>query len=348
MEVRAKITGLNYKPFLCRDLNEYNLDDLSFAISKEGAFILNFNKHNKFGISWWVSAKRTRSYPYARVYDTLSFTGKRVTIIPVFKDEGKRGDRDYIQWDTISLMSLLGVYVIIAYYSSAERNPRYNNKITNQRFDLDYINEKLNCLSNYQSDALHWNLQQVDNISEIAQRALDSYSCIADELGVEMHSESHALKRIEQLSESKESFMNLSCELAQMAQKRESVTLQPKEMVNGNKGIITIKNYLGGLYYLTSDEIEIVGDTIYLIEAKHTKSNYLPSIDDIKDGLIKMTLFTNLKNVKMDKKNYQHKSVLKLTSAMGFDYESLNDRMKDFYNLLVREANQNNFSLRIS
>jgi hypothetical protein len=28
--------------------------------------------------------------------------------------KGKDGDRDFLQWDTISLMSLLGIYVIIA------------------------------------------------------------------------------------------------------------------------------------------------------------------------------------------------------------------------------------------
>ena len=68
---------------------------------------------NEFAVSWWVSPKRTRSYPYARVYDTLGFSGKKATIIPIIKDEGKDGDRDFLQWDTISLMSLLGVYVIV-------------------------------------------------------------------------------------------------------------------------------------------------------------------------------------------------------------------------------------------
>ncbi|MGC9043411.1 MAG: hypothetical protein ACP5KG_06100, partial [Myxococcota bacterium] len=75
--------------------------------------------------SWWVSPKRTRSYPDARVYDTLSFEGKKVTIIPIINDEGREGDRDFLQWDTISLMSLLGVYVIIGYYKNAEKSKRY-------------------------------------------------------------------------------------------------------------------------------------------------------------------------------------------------------------------------------
>ena len=55
-----------------------------------------------------------------REYNTLS-NGKKITVIPVVKDEGFDGDRDFIQWDTISLMSLLDVYVILAYYSVAEK-----------------------------------------------------------------------------------------------------------------------------------------------------------------------------------------------------------------------------------
>ena len=47
-------------------------------------------------MSWWVSPKRTRSYPYARVYDSLSFPGRKVTVIPIIKDEGKEGDRVYL------------------------------------------------------------------------------------------------------------------------------------------------------------------------------------------------------------------------------------------------------------
>ncbi|HRR17832.1 MAG TPA: hypothetical protein P5332_02090 [Ignavibacteriales bacterium] len=107
MDVSAKITGIKYSPFLCRDLRVYDISDIDSALSQDGSFLLNVDDKNRVALSWWVSAKRTRSYPYARVYDTLSFKGKKITIIPIFKDEGKEGDRDFLQWDTISLMSLL-------------------------------------------------------------------------------------------------------------------------------------------------------------------------------------------------------------------------------------------------
>lgn len=346
MDLSAKITGIKYKPFLCARLKTYAFKDLQKALSKSAVFILDVNKENKVAVSWWVSAKRTRSYPYARVYDTLNFSGKKITIIPVIKDEGKEGDRDFLQWDTISLMSLLGVYVIIGYYTDAERSTRYRHKITNQRFDTTYIKQKINEVLSYQSDALHWNLAQVDRIGVYGQKALESYARISKKTKVEMHSRSSAERRIEQLQGDKEEFMKLSRQLAEVAQRRESVTIQPKERLAGVKGVVTIQNYLGGFYYFTSDEIEAKGNNVYLIEGKHSKGT-LPSIEDIKDGLIKMILFTNLKDVKINNRSYVPKPVLKLTVENHFNLKNLRVSQKEVLDLLHKEAKTNGFDVRI-
>lgn len=346
MDLSAKITGVKYKPFLCAKLKSFAFKDLEQALATNAVFILNIDKENSVAVSWWVSAKRTRSYPYARVYDTLNFAGKKITIIPVVKDEGKEGDRDFLQWDTISLMSLLGIYVIVGYYVDAERSARYRHKITNQRFDILYIKRKIKEILSYQSDALHWNLSQIDKVGDIGQKALESYEKISRKTKVEMHSKTSAERRIKQLQEGKDKFMSLSRQLAEMAQRRESITEQPKEHLSGAKGIITIKNYLGGFYYFTADEIEVKGNDVYLIEGKHSKGS-LPSIGDIKDGLIKMILFTNLEDVKMDSKNYNPKSVLKLTIENHFDFEKLNATQKKILELLHKEAKTNGFAVKI-
>ncbi len=129
MDIYAEITGLKYTPFLCSKLNVFDITEIEKALSTSATFILKINEENKIVVSWWVSPKRTRSYPYARVYDSLAFSGKRVTIIPIFKDEGKDGDRDFLQWDTVSLMSLLGVYVVISYYiGSPHHNPHLSQQ----------------------------------------------------------------------------------------------------------------------------------------------------------------------------------------------------------------------------
>ena len=343
--ITAKIKGIRYTPFLCRKLKVYSLSELDKALSSEATFILKVNEKNHIALSWWVSAKRTRSYPYARVYDSLSFGGRRVTIIPVLKDEGKDGDRDFLQWDTISLMSLLGIYVIVAYYKEAKQSSRYEKKITEQRFNVDYLESQITKLLFYQSDALHWNLSQIDMIGEIGNRALDAYNRISKNLGMDMHSKESAKRRIEELKKGKDTFMRLSRNLAALAQKRESVTIQPKEKLKGVKGMITITNYLGGNYYFTSDEVEFHGNDIYLIDAKHSKEKNLPAIGDIKDGLLKMILFSNLDEVKLDGKRYNPIPVLKLTTGTN---PSLNDKQKKLLEFLKKEAIKNKFKVLLN
>jgi hypothetical protein len=351
MEINAKITGISYKPLLCKDLLSYDKNNFESALNREAAFLLNLNG-NSFAVSSWVSPKRTRSYPYARVYNTLGYSGKKVTIIPFVKDEGIDGDRDFLQWDTISLMSLLGVNVIIAYYVQAAKNKRYQNKITNQQFDISFVCNEIERLLSYQSDALHWNIEQIDNISKIAGYAKLNYEQIHRKTGVILHSAEGIEKRIDLITESKNAFMQLSRDLAKTAQIRETKTIQPKEYItNGIKAQINITNYLGGIYYFTSDEVQIQGDMVCIIEGKHTKTGNLPSIDDIKDGLVKMILYSNLKDVTIDGEAYTPIPVLKLTAGdMGCgestsEYIAINKT--PIMKTLVEEARINAFKLYV-
>jgi len=140
MNITAKITGIKYVPKLINNLDVFDFDNLNInelpanCLVKYGGF--------SFGLSKWVSPKRTRSYPYERVYNTLG-TSKRITVIPIIKDEGIEGDRDFIQWDTVSLMSLLDVFVVFGYYNTAEKNKTRKNKITNQQFDNELVRHKI-------------------------------------------------------------------------------------------------------------------------------------------------------------------------------------------------------------
>jgi len=341
MDIRAEINKLSYKPFLCRNLDVFN--DLATGISSNSSFMLQIDPNNQYAVSWWVSAKRTRSYPYARVYDTLSFSGKKVTIIPVFKDEGAGGDRDFLQWDTLALMSLLQVYVIIGYYISAVKSVRYNNKITEQNFDTTYILEQIDHLSSFQSDALHWNLLQADLVPKIALSAVNAYTRISSIIGVPMHSPKTISKKIEQISMSSDEFIRISRNQARSAQTREIATLQPKERINcEEKASITINNYLGGEYYFTADEARISNGDLFLVECKHSESAVLPSINDIKDGLIKMILFTNLENVFIGDKKYNPKPILKLTSNSRVGSDFVN---KVEFKKLLLEVKTNGFDI---
>jgi hypothetical protein len=129
-----------------------------------------------------------------------------------------------------------------------------------------------------------------------------------------MHGEKGISDRIKVIRESVAKFQSNSRELASSAQNREYQTTQPKESVIENKATITIKNYLGGYYYFTVDEVLVYSDHLFLIEKKHSENSLIPSIADIKDGLIKMMLYTNFSEVWVSDKHFSHHPTLGLTS----------------------------------
>lgn len=360
MKIRAKITGIEYKTILSSKLNVFNFKN--FDINELPASCLIKDNNFSFGLSKWVSPKRTRSYPYERVYNTLS-SSKRITVIPIIKDEGKKGDRDFIQWDTISLMSLLDVFVIFSYYKQAEKHLTRENKITNQKFDNKLVKNKISEIKNYHSSALHWNLKEIEKTFPVLiQKAKTSYQNIGKRLNVEFHSEQGIEKFANQFIDGVKKFMETSRQKAKDAQNREMQTIQPKEILSTlSKSTITIENYLGGKYYFTIDEIKIEKNNVYLIESKHSKSSLLPSVSDIKDGLLKMILYTNLEGVFINNEKYTPIPVIKLTSTKltsGIVSNNDFDKIEEFitrHNFsknqrkilekLFDEAEENNFSV---
>lgn len=146
-------------------------------------------KNYSYAVSKWVSPKRTRSYPFERVYNTFHFTGKRVTIIPIIKDEGIDGDKDSLQWSTIALMSLLNVYVILAYYIDGTKR---RSKITKQKFDSAFVKKQFGQLNSYHQSALHWNLNQMtqENLSKLLGHVIKSYAVLGKKTGIKFHSSS--------------------------------------------------------------------------------------------------------------------------------------------------------------
>ncbi len=68
-------------------------------------------------------------------------------------------------------------------------------------------------------------------------------------------------------------------------------------------------------------------------------------MEDIKDGLLKMILFTNLEDVKINNKDYNPVAVLKLTVENHFDENNLSVSQKEILSLLREEAKVNNFKI---
>lgn len=360
MEIFADITGIEYKIYVSEDLKIYHFQD--FDINALPASFILEDKNVSFAISKWASPKRTRSYPYERVYNTLK-GAKKITIIPIVKDEGYKGDRDFIQWDTVSMMSLLDVYVILAYYEKADKHKKLENKITNQTFNNEFILSKIIEIKNYHSSALHWNINELKiNLYKLMEKVKHSYSQIETILQTKLHSYKGLDIFQKQIEIDLDIFMDNSRKKSIVAQSREIETTQPKEFLKTlTKAKITITNYLGGMYFLTIDEIEVQEKVLYLIESKHSKTSLLPSISDIKDGLLKIILLSNLKNVTVQGKKIKSKPILNLTSFKikgsiqsdsneieeFFKANNFNERYRELVKNIFQEANENNFLVRI-
>ncbi len=359
MDIIGKITGVKYQVFFIENLKQVKIKN--FDINEMPSFcLLTSNKHT-FAISKWVSPKRTRSYPFERVYNTLHIS-KKITVIPIVKDEGAKGDRDFIQWDTVSLMSLLDVFVIFAYYDKAEK---VENKISNQQFDNKYVFSKIKEIEQYHSSALHWNLNELNsNLHTIIDKVKFSYSEIEQKTKVKLHNPRGLETFKEKIGKDVSLFMAFSRDKAQKAQSRELITQQPKESLSTlSKAKITITNYLGGQYFLTVDEIKITPTKVSLIEGKHSKNALLPSKGDIKDGLLKMILYCNLSEVLANGNRIESKAILNLTSSKlkgSITTSSTEEELTSFYTennfsthqiklieTIFEEATQNNFIIQI-
>ena len=360
-QITAEVEKINYKQFAGDNLRTYKLEN--FDVNKSaGAFLLDNNKE-KIAVSRWISPKRTRSYPYERVYDTLAVGGKKATIIPVVKDEGLGGERDFLQWDTISLLSLLDVHVVLAYYSEAAKNLKRNDQITAQKLDNDYVSAKLAEIFNFKGTARQWNEKEANNLKTAFENARYAYREISKNTKTYLHNED-ALDELIKRSENPNDFALFSRGKAQKGQTRELSSIQPKEALStATKGGVTITNLNGGKYFFTCDETRIENQTLYLIEDKHSSRAIIPSENDIKDGLLKMMVYTNLKNVRVGKNAVKSKAVLRLTSSKlvgSINSDGSEEEIKRFFetnkmeiskqnlvNKLFREARENKFMIVI-
>ena len=342
-EITAEVEKISYKQFVNDDLRTYKSENFNINNST-GAFLLE-NGREIIAVSRWISPKRTRSYPYERVYDTLAQTGRKVTVIPVVKDEGLGGERDFLQWDTISLLSLLNVHFIPAYYDSAEKNLKRNDQITEQKLNSDFVAAKLRDIFNFKGTAREWNEKEAKNLQAAFEKARNAYREVSKNTKTYLHNED-ALNELIKLTENQADFAAFSRRKSQRGQDRELQSIQPKEALSTDtKGGVTITNLNGGKYFFTCDETRVENQTLYLIEDKHSQRTIMPSENDIKDGLLKMMVYTNLKNVRVGKTAVTEKAVLRLTSnkLIGSVNSGMNDiEIAEFVKINKLETSRQN------
>ena len=325
ISLKGFIRDARYIPYLNPEKFEA-YDIAQFDVNQVRAYgLINLGTSgNNLAFSKWVSPKRTRSYPFARIYNTFHFNTKKVTIIPIIKDEGAgTQNNDRINFITFSWMNLLNIYIILAWYEDAERKPGTADRITNQILNVESVREKLIEVSRYQMTALHWNTTHFEkDFESIYLNAVDGYKKISQEKDVAVHSPRNHLKTLEKFKVNSHfsltSFKEASLPRSYEAAHRETLTTHVLESLEENtKGIFCISNYLGGQYYLTADEVYWERDQLVIQESKNSSRGKLPSEDDIKDGLFKLILFANMEEVAIDEKtNIQFIARLKLTGDL--------------------------------
>ena len=371
--LKGLVKGVSYDPYLNqKKLTEYDIAQFDVNKARTRGLINIGTSGNNLAFSKWVSPKRSRTYPFERIYDTLGLSTKKVTIIPVIKDEGTTGDNDRINGMTFSWMNLMNVHIVLAWYEDA-RKANAKEKITKQILNVESVTEKMIEISQFHSNALHWNTNHFENNFErIYLNAVESYQRISEQENVVMHKAQDHLNKLEKFKVNNqfclETFKRVTLSNSQRAALRETATVHELESLSdGEKGIFSITNYQGGKYYLTTDEIYWEDDQLIIQESKNTtdkKFPSFPSIGAVKDGLFKLILFENMERVGVDDKtDVPFITRLKLTGNLtgSLLLPTSTNRISDFcqanrlsparrktITLLNQEAGMNDFQVWIT
>jgi hypothetical protein len=317
--IEGTIKNISYEAQLTKELPRYDFDSFDVNASKPSGVI--YTNKTEISYSKWVSPKRTRTYPFERIYNTFN-SAKKLTIIPVLKDEGKDGDLDKIQFSTFSWMSLLGIFVVLGYYDNASKNnssaQKNREKLTNQKLNALFVKEQIKEIMRHRLEAIHWNRTVInEKLTDVLLKSIDAYRKISRKTGVEIHAYS-ALERFHQrVLEDIESYREISLRGSQGASNREYLTNHINEYLgDGDKVQLVLQNYLGGTYFLTADELVKERTSWVIQESKNTTAGVLPSLSDIKDGLFKLILYSNIDKLQIDKKSVKFSTRLKLTGPL--------------------------------
>src|SRR5690606_34969378 len=96
--------------------------------------------------------------------------------------------------------------------------------------------------------------------------------------------------------------------------------------------------------YLTADEV-IEDDDVYIIqESKNSTKGFLPGLSDIKDGLFKLILYSNLHALSLNSRPVNFRSRLKLTGKKVKGFLSMPTSEENLGKFL--EKNKGNYSAK--
>ena len=320
LHLRGVIRNMDYDPLVIisaldtRKFEKYDINSL------DSAEIIEFSDGSTLTVSKWLSPKLSRSHPSARMYRTYHLP-KPITIIPILKDEGgATQNNDRLMFTVLSRMNLMNVFIILGWYETAKPHAQGRpNRITDQRLNVDFVRERLLEVKRYKSTALHWNRKHFERDYEfVFRQAVESYERISCQLDLEMHPTKNHLRWLEKsLVDGKfnlDAFRESSLPRSASAAHRESMTIHELEyLADGNNATLELENYLGGIYYVTVDEVYWENGKMVIQESKNSKEGKLPSLTVIQDGLFKNILAHNIDELYLGNQQIEFITRMKLT-----------------------------------
>lgn len=284
------IQNVSYQPQLNDDLAIYEFSDFDVNTSTmQGVIKL---PHEHLGYSIWNSPIQTKSYPFARIYNTYKPASRRITIVPVLKDNGTDGTLEYIQYSTLSWMNLANIYIVFAYFDKAVG---FQNKLTEQKLNNDIIKSQIEKLMSYHSSAIHWNRSQFgDNFKSIYKKAIHAYEKISENTKTEIHPREIKLDYINKMRMDCRKYEGISIDGLKRADIEKDRGLHKNRYEEAQKSVFYLIDGYGGVYYVTTKDVWRLRDAFIIQETRYSNKNFLPPIRQIQDGLFRLIFFGNI------------------------------------------------------
>ncbi len=331
LQFTGLIREIHYHACLTDPLTTFPL--AGFDINRAKAFGMIQTEDGVLAYAKWVSPKRTQNSPLARTYHTYanheanhdatheanhdathtdtttrSNPAKKLTIIPVIKDDGREGEIEKIQASTIAWLTLLNTYIVLGYYDQADRKKDSDrNKLTNHRFNNDFIRSQIQDIAASPLTALQWNQHLLsERFTDIVRRALDAYWEISDRTGVKIH----AYTGMDQYRDAVLAEFGAS----QTKESRKAPIAQAfRYKGSSTTATFCVQDEWGGLYGIAPDEIVPIDDTYILQESKTALRKALPDLSEIQESLCKLILYSNLDTLQLNHQPIEFSTRLKLT-----------------------------------
>ena len=357
--IEGKIGNQSYQFKMDSDLQ--SIDFVEAMQRSKKVFKSKFLNKETVAISVWTTPKRTKTYPLARVYTTLSYGGTKITIIPVMVDYGKHGERGKIQPNTVDWMTSVGVYLILGVYidakkakvgrlaknasaktKSSEGKPKFAK---GQRFDLKYLQKQIEKIIENKPDIKKWNESQLITIPNLLENGINHYKRLGEELDVPLSDFSRLEKNVEIWKNDFDQFLADHEDLSKGAQDSETHTDHKLEDVPGKKGKINIDFGESRKLYLTSDNMKLDKDKclVTFLEGKNASKKKFPGKEDIKEALFKLMIFKN-SDFYFEGKKFEKKLVCYLTGQ----HDNVEDEFRVKFQSLIDECNANNIELKLN